>query len=391
MSSGELQQLDALESEAGSAEVEFALVLARMITSVNGDPEQLRQAIYDLARHKLDEQFTSEDVQNVDRTKTALERAIRGVEAFARHNDDCFAAPPRPQLQSPAAQMAGAGSPTAVVYPPITKAPSPLIAYHPASDDPIFKVGSRVARRRRWSWSVAAAAVMIVVCGAVAIVRQKPALLPSLTFVKAEKPAAAESAKESAKSNDTNSMAKTAGTTAAPSPLIPTVYGVYAVSDNKLQELSMLPGRAPDLRVAISPTIGAVGHAAFYGGHPRFIVYRREAASSVPERADVRIIAKISRETSFDAAGKPTVASDDGWAIRNISFPYRTAPSKDNPEMYEILPEESGAELTAGRYALVLKGQLYDFTVAGAVVDPRHCLERLKAANGTFMSECRKP
>jgi len=44
-----------------------------------------------------------------------------------------------------------------------------------------------------------------------------------------------------------------------------------------------------------------------------------------------------------------------------------------------------------GRYALVLKGQAYDFNVAGQITDPKQCLERMAATNGQFYSECQKP
>jgi hypothetical protein len=44
---------------------------------------------------------------------------------------------------------------------------------------------------------------------------------------------------------------------------------------------------------------------------------------------------------------------------------------------------------TPGRYALVVKGQAYDFTVAGEITETAQCLERTEAANGTFYSECR--
>ena len=76
--------------------------------------------------------------------------------------------------------------------------------------------------------------------------------------------------------------------------------------------------------------------------------------------------------------------------IRNISFPYRTAPVKENPEMYEVQGKDPDVALTPGRYALVIKGQAYDFTVAGTVTDDRQCLARLAAANGTFYSACLK-
>src|ERR1700730_17531055 len=62
-------------------EVEFALVINRMIESIKSDPEHLRATIYELARHKLKEQFGAEP--DIDRLSDALEVAIRGVEAFS--------------------------------------------------------------------------------------------------------------------------------------------------------------------------------------------------------------------------------------------------------------------------------------------------------------------
>jgi hypothetical protein len=43
----------------------------------------------------------------------------------------------------------------------------------------------------------------------------------------------------------------------------------------------------------------------------------------------------------------------------------RVGPLADNPEMVVIRPESSDFAFPAGRYALVLKGVGYDFTVDG--------------------------
>src|SRR5215207_6608473 len=48
-----------------SREVEFALMLSRVIDSVEKNPEFLRATVYELARHKLKEEFTSESFGNV--------------------------------------------------------------------------------------------------------------------------------------------------------------------------------------------------------------------------------------------------------------------------------------------------------------------------------------
>jgi hypothetical protein len=54
-----------------------------------------------------------------------------------------------------------------------------------------------------------------------------------------------------------------------------------------------------------------------------------------------------------------------------------------------IRPEDANFSFPAGRYALALKGQAYDFTVAGAVTETAQCIERVEAVNGTFYAECR--
>ena len=94
---------------------------------------------------------------------------------------------------------------------------------------------------------------------------------------------------------------------------------------------------------------------------------------------------------NFDKSGKLVMSKvDDTWVMRNISTPLRTAPKRDNPDMYEVLSEDAETALAPGRYALVLKGQAYDFRVAGQITDPKQCLERMAATNGQFYSECQK-
>ena len=171
--------------------------------------------------------------------------------------------------------------------------------------------------------------------------------------------------------------------------LRPTDYGVYAISNDAVIELSLLPIRPPDIRVAISAALTIPSRTILPNGHPKFIVFRRDLASSIADRAEVRIIAKVAREFSRDVVGKKP--SDDIWVIRNISFPFRSSPVNDNPEMYELHSEDPALELTPGRYALVLKNQAYDFSVEGEVVDPRQCTERIVASEGTFYSNCKKP
>jgi hypothetical protein len=181
------------------------------------------------------------------------------------------------------------------------------------------------------------------------------------------------------------------GDTPKATPLLPTTFGIYAVSAGKLYELEPLRGRVPDIRVAFSTAITTPSRTILPDGNLTFIVFRRDASGSAPDQVDIRVVAKIEQAMTFDASGKPVVSkAEENWVIRNISFPYRTAPIKDNLEMYEVQSRDTNTELTPGRYALVIKGQAYDFMVAGSVTDTRQCLGRVAAANGTFYSECQK-
>ncbi len=57
-------------------------MLSRVIDSVGKNPEYLRATIYELARHKLKEEFKSESFADVRKLSKSLEIAIQGVEAF---------------------------------------------------------------------------------------------------------------------------------------------------------------------------------------------------------------------------------------------------------------------------------------------------------------------
>jgi hypothetical protein len=167
---------------------------------------------------------------------------------------------------------------------------------------------------------------------------------------------------------------------------------MYALSNGALFELDPLPLKVPDPRIFMSGLLTKPSRMVIPDGRAAFVAYRRDLAANAPDRASVRVIARIVRSLNFSAGQKPNVAAvDNSWAVRNISYDYRVAPLGDQPEMLLIRPESSDFVLAPGRYAMVIKDLAYDFTVAGESTDPAHCLERTEAANGTFYSECHKP
>ena len=367
---------DALPSP--TQEVEFALVLSRVIDSVKKDPEQLRATIYELARHKLKEQCTSESLADMRRLSKSLEIAIQGVEAF--HNKEAreTALPEPDALQEKSLTSAHVSRQDVT----LTAQPiSPLIEIRAPDSSPAWKNLPGFKAILRFA---VALAIGLAVVSAISF-----DLLGHKGSIVVNKPASTVPKVDTLVSPQ---VASTAAETplAAPSRALPSSFGIYAVSDEKLYELESLPGRAPDARIAISALIMRDSRTTLPDGHLSFIVYRRDSATNAADRAEVRLIARIERETSYKD-GRPVVTNvDDNWVMRNISFPYRTAPKKDDPDMYEIRSENSDIPLAPGRYALVLKGLAYDFSVAGPITDPRQCLERLMADNGQFYSECKK-
>jgi hypothetical protein len=367
-------------------EVEFALVLARTIESIKADPGQLRGAIYELARQKLRDQFSHEDAAQVTYLTTALEVAIQGVEAHARKGADRQSlafSPPEPPA------IADRRYPDVEVLEPAVSE-----AYHDSRSraqpsrwitDPNQKPSTkRAAFGTPLRFTLAVGMLLL----AAAFVLQRSGQLarfrsaPSVEAVRETSPVQNQAAAD---------PRPAAAEPPKPTQLLPTSFGVYAIDGDKLYELEPLLGRAPDIRVAVSAVVLTPSRTIIPDGNFKFIVYRRESGNSAPDQADVRIVAKIQEAVTFDAAGKPvTGKAEENWVIRNISVPFRTAPVKDNADMYEIQSRDPDRTLSPGRYALVVKSQAYDFTVAGIVTDDHQCLARLAAANGTFYSACQK-
>jgi hypothetical protein len=379
MTSGDLIPNDRDRPEPGSLEVEFALVIARMIDSLKNSPEDMRQAIYELARYKLQEQLPSVNAEENERTQKALETAIRGVEAFTEQHVGTLAPALHLQLNGPRT-----ASTVGDLFPELI--PEVGASSHLSVDAERHVAGSK-KNHAPWPHLRRAAPIFAILVALLVAVHQRERLFPLLNILpKPEQKATIEEriAPLQASNNPVPALLP-----AKPAPLRPTDYGVYAVSNDALMGLSLLPGRPPDIRIAVSAAITAPSRTILPNGHPKFIVFRHDSASSIADRAEVRIVAKIAREFSAGISSKKP--DDDTWVMRNISFPFRLSPVADNPEMFELHSEDPALELTPGRYALVLKTQAYDFSVEGELVDPKQCIERVVASNGTFYSDCKMP
>jgi hypothetical protein len=375
-------------------EVEFALILSRMISTVKEDPAQLRLAIYEFARARLTMDTSWAEEHERERLSTALETAIQGVEQFsARREERESLQPPTPHAQigrgtTPPAEPATSMLPAQQV----DAEPKGVVlkeVYWRNDAQTIAQAQTRVLLSTLARFAIGV--LLFGVLAGLAIYRQGTLggseRLPSSATVIVAKP----STSPSSNVPGTADLKTAAISQDAPAFPLPTDYGVYAVNNDKLSELNLLPEQVPDKRIAMSTPINQPSQTTLPDGKVKFVVFRRDLAGSAPDRIEVRVVARVTRALTFDAKGKASfLPISDAWNIRNLSFEFRVRPLAGNPEMLMVQSEKADFALPAGRYVLALKNQGYDFTVAGKVTEPSQCLERTDAANGTFYSDCQK-
>jgi len=373
-------------------EVEFALILSRMINTVKEDPVQLRLSIYEFARARLQIDTSWAEEAERERFSAALETAIQGVEQFSARRDE----KERLQPPTPSPQIALGASPA---EPPATS----MVTIHQVNSAPKSVVLKEVYSRpeaesiaqeqtRVLLSTLARFAIGILLFGTVAAGLAIYSQRTSLLGTSARAPSPATLVAKPAIPDPAQQSLVTGAVSQGSSPFpLPTDYGVYALNDAKLSELSLLQEQVPDKRIAMSTPINQSSRTTLPDGKARFVVFRRDLVGSAPDRIEVRVVARVVRALTFDAKGKASFTPiSDAWNIRNLSYEFRVRPISGNPEMLMVQAENPDFVLPAGRYVLALKNQGYDFTIAGKVTDPSQCLERTDAANGTFYSDCQK-
>ena len=400
-------------SEAGTEQDHYS-ALVRMLSEVSQDHAQLRTFIYEFARvtlrKKLYSKFLDGAWSEVNEQVRALEAAIDQIEADFQNSAPRLRFESEPALghrTTPSLpvrrglQKTGTFGDDAIQdrsllirSPKYAETALPIIS---DGNDRLANafIGKQLHSTFWWNTQLVVAAAIGIAIFATADV---PSVVNRLALYWQAQPSPAKATAEierkqnpaaggeavSAKSNETNR------TRTADLP-VPTEYGAFAVINGKLNELEPLPIRVPDSRVAISAAISAPSRTHFPAAQLQFVIFRRDLLNNAPDRVPVRVVAQVMRALTFDTAGHPkTTNLEQSWVIRNNSYTMKVAPLGDNPEMIVIRPDPANFVFPAGRYALVLKGVGYDFTVDGPVTDTAHCLERTDALNVPIYSECRK-
>jgi len=431
------------DGSTSSLEVDFALALLSGIESAKKHPAQLRHIVYELARVWLEGEVRKQghdgspsvNLCETPRLMLAFEAAIGHVERFSRqqeklpyppadlrslHGPDCLADAAVSEFrQSPQAYQARKSNEAHApyesheLYEPVrgesADVPPPgLVEPNVTGSNQAWNTidtrglrGGHVAKQQTGGSALLLRGLVfsfaVVVPSLVAYALLKPGVemaptaRTSIVHVRhpAVPPTEATSSRPVLVAAASPDFTSKAAQSEQPSWPLPSVYGVYAVSGGQLIELDPLVGRVPD-KVFMTSPISTPSRTRLADGRIGFIVFRRDVANSPPDRIAVRVIAKIKQSLKFSHNGKAETARlDDVWTVRNISYDFRVAPIRENSEMLLLRPENPEFEFAPGRYALVVKGQAYDFTVAGEITETAQCLERTEAANGTFYSECR--
>jgi hypothetical protein len=169
-----------------------------------------------------------------------------------------------------------------------------------------------------------------------------------------------------------------------PFPL-PVSYGVYAGSNSQLIELEPLPVEVPASRARMSAEITRPSRVTLPGDKLAFVVFKQNLANEVPAAVSARVVGRVSRAIAFVNLKAKVTPLENSWRIRDKSYEFKVAPVEGSREMFVMRPE---ADLPAGRYALVLNGYGYDFTVAGPITALEQCLEQTQVTNGILITEC---
>ncbi len=377
-------------------EVNFALVLSRVIASAEDDPAQLRNIVYELARIKLQEEISrrspSSNSPGTRDLSVALESAIERVETIHSKHDSLKAIQSLDRLAD--TSDIKSQTPVRIINQDSTR------IY--AQSFLIREMATPTTRNRAWLPGAAQllrGAIVAILAVAVSVVLDHQFGLFGSRASQVLTPVVQKIEKVALKATPAQAPGQSSAASTTTAPLqysgvpLPSVYGIYSVSAGRLHELEPLAvGRVPDQRVFMSTPIKTPSRTVLPDGRTEFIIYRRDIANNAPDRITVRVIARVQRAMTFNTAGQASTTDvDDSWTIRNVSYDFRVAPLGESSEMLAIRPEKEDFVLPAGRYALVVKGQAYDFTVAGPITDAAQCLERVGAANGTFYSECGRP
>ena len=394
---------DEANTPALLAQPDHYSLLVSAIAKASHDPVHLRGLVYTIAAQSLtqDEHAPDPFPDPVAQAKTLieLERALQFEHAIFRIERQAAEA-----QDEPADDEGLTPSEMAAVRPgPSPEHLSASLAHRlPSFLNPLFRISldavqfARAPRRAlRTNLLAFTQLIMASVIGAALYtgianwMREHPAVA-SLAFastIKHQHIPRAGNSFETVGSAHPASATKAAGV-ALPFP-VPKAYGVYAGNNGRVSALPLLPLGIPTARFQMSAEIKEPSRTVVSGDNLTFVVFGQGLGGRALGSITLRVVARVMRATTF-VDGRPTVTPIGAeWRVRDNSYALEVSPADGNPDML-VVGLQAGAVLPPGRYALVVDGQGYDFTVAGPITASEQCLEQFQLQNGAVLSECPK-
>ena len=385
---------------APAVPIDYYSILTQAIKAAKQNSTQLRALVFERARFNLKRDFlfgySSMGLADVVQHVNEFELAVARIEANA--TDD----PPEPvyrqpvyrrQLEQADSSDTTPGSAVQILppkpVPPIYEGPRTI---HRTENFQLARLTEEFARHARYANKFIAISLLAVAfVGTVIITMLWPVRVQkaSLPVEIAETPSSPVVASAAIGHPITEKVAPDEATPKLPFP-VPSSFGIYALSDNKLTELQPLPISIPDPRVALSAEIVKPSPTSISDSKPAFILFRRDLLNSVPQKITLRVVARVARETKVVAGKVQSTPIEDAWRVRDISRELKISPIAGQREMVMARLDDD-VTLAAGRYALVLNRTGYDFTISAGASAAASCLEQFEAANGTVFNQCRAP
>lgn len=390
-----LGTVDGRNGNAPAVPIDYYSILTQAIKAAKQNSTQLRALVYERARFNLKRDFlfgySSMGLVDVVQHVNEFELAVARIEANA--TDD----PPEPvyrrQLEEADSSNTTPGSAVQILppkpIPPLYEGPRSI---HRTENFQLARLTEEFARHARYANKFIAISLLAVAfVGTVIITMLWPVRVQKASppVEIAETPSSPVVASTAIGHPIVEKVAPDEATPKLPFP-VPSSFGIYALSDNKLTELQPLPISIPDPRVALSAEIVKPSPTSISDNKPAFILFRRDLLNSVPQKIMLRVVARVARETKVVAGKVQSTPIEDAWRVRDISRELKISPISGQREMVMARLDDD-VTLAAGRYALVLNRTGYDFTISAGAPAAASCLEQFEAANGTVFNQCRAP
>ena len=372
--------------------VDYYSILLEAIDRTKQNSAQLRALVYERARFNLKREvlfgYSSMGLTDVVRQIHDFENAVARIEASATEDEPrhAFREQEEPRDTVPAKPNAAVQVLPPKPMPPLYAGLKPLQRTDSAQ---FARLSEEFVRHvRSTNKFIGVALLGIAIIGTVIITMLLPSHKTSSGIEMASKlPQNGETATTRGKP-DEDGGAPADSSVKVPFPL-PTSFGIYVLSNDKLTELKPLPIGIPDPRIALSAEIDQPSTTTISDDKPAFILFRRDLLNNAP-KVTLRVIAHMARETKIVGGKAGTANVENAWRVRNISRDLKLSPVPGQREML-IARVDDDVALTAGRYALVLNRTGFDFAITGTVTSPVFCLEKFETANGSVFNQCRTP